>query len=376
MDNITHTFVGAALAQTGLDRWTPLATTTLLLGANFPDIDVVVGLSDRLTYLEHHRGITHAIAAIPLLSLLLAGLVYAGSRWWHARQPDQKPARFWPLFWLSLISMSTHPLLDFTNSYGWRPFLPWDHTWFYGDIDFVVDPWLWVSLGGLLMLATATTKARLLRWSILFALLAVPVLLFAGIHWQLKSIWLAVVLMFFSARAVLHLRTTSTQWLMRGLVIIVLLYFGLLTWLQNNALHALQMKAPQMIQAGEKVIRVDALPLPGNPFLRQGVISTDQTFYFFRWHLLSSSPSPSVWQASRIIPQTTGDAAAIHAARRDPEIQAFLRFARFPVLEATPQAEQKTRVRVRDVRFELEANAISTFQASILLDAQLRRIMD
>ena len=70
MDNVTHSLVGAALAETGLKRWTPLATTTLILGANFPDLDIVFGFN-KLAYLEHHRGITHAIAVIPLLSLFI-----------------------------------------------------------------------------------------------------------------------------------------------------------------------------------------------------------------------------------------------------------------------------------------------------------------
>jgi hypothetical protein len=43
MENLTHTFVGAALAECGLKRVTPLATTTLLIAANLPDIDVVSG---------------------------------------------------------------------------------------------------------------------------------------------------------------------------------------------------------------------------------------------------------------------------------------------------------------------------------------------
>lgn len=375
MDNVTHTLVGAALAETGLNRWTPLATTTLLLGANFPDIDIVVGLLDGLTYLEHHRGITHAIVAIPLLSFLLAGFVYAGSQAWQRRRPDRQRARFWPLFWLSLISMSTHPLLDFTNSYGWRPFLPWNHTWFYGDIDFVVDPWLWAGIGGALMLVTATTRTHLIRWSALFAVLAVPVIAFAGMSWGIKLGWLSVVGVFFLLRAILSFNPTSAQWLMRGVVVAIVLYFGTLLWLQNSAVRNLQAAAPQLTQAGEQVTKVDAMPLPGNPFLRQGVISTDKAFYFFQWHLLFSKNASSL-QPPRMIQRMTGDSAAITSALREPEFQAFLRFARFPVIEALRQPNQTTSIQVRDARFELDSRATSTFQTSILLDAQMRRIME
>ena len=38
--------------------------------------------------------------------------------------------------------MSTHPLLDYTNTYGLRPFLPWNPTWYYGDLLPIIDPYL------------------------------------------------------------------------------------------------------------------------------------------------------------------------------------------------------------------------------------------
>ncbi len=372
MDNVTHTLVGAALAETGLKRWTPLATTTLLLGANFPDIDIVVGLFDSLTYLEHHRGITHAIVAIPLLSLLLAGLVFTVSRWWQRRHPEHRGAKFWPLFCLSLLAMSTHPLLDFTNSYGWRPFLPWDHTWFYGDIAFVIDPWLWAGLGGALLWVGAVTRGRTIGWSLLFAVLAVPVLLFADISWAIKIAWLTVVVGFFVLRAMYRLNPLSAQRLMRGAMVILLLYFGVLLWFQHLALRHIQAVAPTLIAAGEKIVKADALSLPANPLLWRTVISTDKAFYFSDLTLPSLSlPSPQRYE------RASGDPAAITAAEREPEFQAFLRFARFPVLEAVRKPDQTTAVKVRDVRFsDLNSRANSTFQTTILLDAQLRRIVE
>lgn len=372
MDNVTHTLVGAALAETGLKRWTPLATTTLVLGANFPDIDIVVGLFDTLTYLEHHRGITHAVLAIPFLSLLLAGLVYVGSRWWQKRRPDHVCAKFWPLFWLSLFSMSTHPLLDFTNSYGWRPFLPWDHTWFYGDIDFVVDPWLWAGLGGTLLGVTATTRSRMIGWGVLFAALSVPVLFFEGTPWSLKITWLTVVMLFFAFRRVSNLNPISAQRLMRGVIVSLLIYFAVLVWFQHTALRRIQAVAPTVFEADEELAKTDALPLPATPLVWRTVISTNKAFYFGDLSLLSSS-LPSFRRYER----ASGEAAAITAALREPELQAFMRFARFPTVTARRNLNQTTAVEVRDVRFsDLNARAISTFQTSILLDAQMRRIVE
>src|SRR5262245_13104064 len=43
---------------------------------------------------------------------------------------------------VALLAMATHPALDFLNSYGVRPFLPWSNTWYYGDSVFIFDPYL------------------------------------------------------------------------------------------------------------------------------------------------------------------------------------------------------------------------------------------
>ena len=42
----------------------------------------------------------------------------------------------------SFIVSATHPLLDWTNNYGIRFFLPWSQKWSYGDLVFIVDPYL------------------------------------------------------------------------------------------------------------------------------------------------------------------------------------------------------------------------------------------
>ena len=44
MDNVCHTLVGAALAESGLGRRTSLGFATLLIGANLPDLDVLAYL--------------------------------------------------------------------------------------------------------------------------------------------------------------------------------------------------------------------------------------------------------------------------------------------------------------------------------------------
>ena len=128
MFNSTHTLVGLALARTGMDRWSRHAAWTAVIASNLPDIDIVAGLYDTPAYIEYHRGITHSIAGIPLLSIALAAAMYRFS------------GNFLKTTVIALLATSSHLLLDYLNTYGIRPFLPFDGTWFYGDALFIIDP--------------------------------------------------------------------------------------------------------------------------------------------------------------------------------------------------------------------------------------------
>ncbi len=142
VDNICHTLVGAALARTGLRRRTVLASATMMVGANFPDIDILslaVGRS-----LEFRRGWTHGVLAMVILPFVLTGLVLLWDRY---RRRGKKRAVPREILLLSAISIWTHPTLDWMNSYGMRWLMPFDGTWFYGDSLFIVDPWLIIVLG-------------------------------------------------------------------------------------------------------------------------------------------------------------------------------------------------------------------------------------
>ena len=73
MFNSTHTLLGIAIARSGLDRWTPHATTTAIVASNFPDIDAFTLFADSAIYLDHHRGITHSVFAIPFMAAVPGG---------------------------------------------------------------------------------------------------------------------------------------------------------------------------------------------------------------------------------------------------------------------------------------------------------------
>lgn len=137
MDNLTHTMTGVLLARGGLRRAAPLATLTLALGANAPDIDIVTGWRGSITYLHYHRGFTHALAGLPLVAALVTVVVWLAGR----RRGEFRWGR---TYLLALVGVVSHLLMDFTNVYGVRLWLPFSASWQGWDISFLVDPWLWV----------------------------------------------------------------------------------------------------------------------------------------------------------------------------------------------------------------------------------------
>ncbi len=145
MDNVTHTLFGLCLARAGGQRLGPWATPTLVVASNLPDLDVVVTLwAGQPGYLCHHRGITHALVGIAAQALALGfAMAWLGRRSGRAG-PRPRP---WALVAAAALGLLGHLALDGFNTYGVRPFLPFDATWYYGDAAFIVDPWMWLVLG-------------------------------------------------------------------------------------------------------------------------------------------------------------------------------------------------------------------------------------
>jgi inner membrane protein len=162
MDNVCHTLVGAALAESGLGRRTSLGYATLLLGANLPDLDVLAYISGPFAALEWRRGWSHGVLALAVLPVLLTIAMVAldrtGRRMRRAVLPTE--ARAGQILLLAFVAVLTHPFLDLLNTYGVRWRIPWDGAWSYGDTLFIVDPWLWLILGTGVWLSRKRRLAR------------------------------------------------------------------------------------------------------------------------------------------------------------------------------------------------------------------------
>jgi inner membrane protein len=134
-----------ALSRAGLNRRTALATSTLVIANNLPDIDVGVFATNTLA-MSFRRGWTHGVPAQATLPLALTGAMLLYDRYRTKKSPDDvvKPAQ---ILLLSYIGVLLHVYMDFMNSYGVRLLMPFSDRWFYGDALYIVDPWLYLVLG-------------------------------------------------------------------------------------------------------------------------------------------------------------------------------------------------------------------------------------
>jgi inner membrane protein len=153
VDNLCHSLVGAALSGAGFRRRTGLATVTMVVGANLPDVDAIVYLTgNSTTGLAVRRGWTHGVLAMVVLPVILAAVMtLVGRALVRRRDRRGRPSLGPPiipsqLLVVAAISIWTHPLFDLMNTYGVRLLMPFSSRWFYGDTLFIIDPWVWIAL--------------------------------------------------------------------------------------------------------------------------------------------------------------------------------------------------------------------------------------
>ena len=159
MDNLTHTLVGAAMAEAGLKKRTALGAATLMIGANFPDIDVAALFFPGS--IDVRRGATHGFLALAILPFVLAWLMQSYDRHVRLRRdPTATPADFRQLTLLSALAIWTHPTLDFMNIYGMRWLMPFVNKWFYADALFIVDIYILVGLGAAVWWSRRTQRTQ------------------------------------------------------------------------------------------------------------------------------------------------------------------------------------------------------------------------
>jgi inner membrane protein len=345
LDPITHTFTGAALAATGLRRATPLATAALVMGANAPDVDVLSTFSDGFASLAFRRGWTHGILALPLWPFVLTGLLLLWDRWVRLRRGTHAaPARAGPLLAVTTLAVLTHPALDWLNNYGMRWLMPFDGTWFYGDALFIIDPWVWLALGGVLFLRHSNRRLSVARWTVFWTVASFAVLTggvpgvnlsdAVAVPLQARLLWVAGLASLIAVRVrrfVAAAKGPSDRTFSAALAIVAL-YIGAMV--AASAAARAQVHAALAAAGISTVESVMVAPVAANPFAGQVVAATADAYHTGRWSWLAQ---PRFVLAGEPLPRPRGE--VFEAAARAHDARQFLSWARFPVVAIERDAE-------------------------------------
>lgn len=294
MDNITHTLVGAVLAQTGLKRKTRKGAAALILGANAPDIDVFLGWVPWAP-LATHRGFTHGLLAVLIIMpALTAGMLWLIDRWQARHGRDfAAPLHMGWLFALCLIGCLTHPLLDWQTTYAVQWYSPFSTRWYHVDTLFIIDLWLWIALGATCYLSWRREKR--------------------GQEWQrLPRVTLAATLAYVSMNAVITGRAEAT-----------------------------------MIEQQGEVDRIAASP-PPLAFWKRDLVSLSSGSY--RW-----AHYDPLGRGLRFVrgpePSGMGDPAVMQAASASPVLDRFMHWSIMPIATVSRNGCETT-VTVSDARYQ------------------------
>jgi membrane-bound metal-dependent hydrolase YbcI (DUF457 family) len=372
MDTITHGIAGALIAKAafgGGDLLPPapvikkrVIAWALMLGAIFPDSDVLRDFfsNNEMLIVTWHRSITHSLLCLPLWSVLLAALTLALCRWRKWESPS-----FPALCGLWAVGILSHIFLDLVTTFGtmiWSP-LAWDRpAW---DILFIVDFSFTAILLIPQLLAWAyedpdhVRRRALFMWLVFTPapLLIAKIAAIVGAPTSNNAILLATVL--FAALFLLPairgwgLRVPYVAWNRAGLI------FGIAYVAAAAFAHHMAVERTKNFAAAEnlQVLNLAALPFPPSLWHWDGLVLAPRGVYELRMNLsdsLSSNSAPASDPPAASIEHTFYPDAPpnpfIEKARRLPNVQKFLWFARFPVTRFHKEGSEAV-VDFLDVRF-------------------------
>lgn len=300
------------MGRAGLNRKTALATATLTLAAEAPDLDVVSRFWGSAFALNHHRGFTHSLLGIPIVAVAVVAFVYGiwRLRGRKTRNPNLPP-RWGLLFAYACLAGLSHIFLDYTNSYGVRPFWPFNERWYSWDIVYIVEP---VILG------------------VLVLGLIVPSL-FSLINQEISSRRSGDKTPRGRVSAILALLAVFACW-------------GVRDYEHRRAVAALESRTYR----GADATRVSAYSYPVNPFRWYGVAETSGFFATMDVNSLAPEVDPTGEMQIRYKPEET---PMTLAAKKTYLGRVYLSWAQYPITETEELSSDRAAyvVRLRDLRY-------------------------
>jgi inner membrane protein len=339
MDPLTHTLTGAALARTRWATGVPYAGWTLVLAANLPDIDVAAYAGGSDVALWWRRGLTHGPLGLLFLPPVLVALLLASVR---ALRPDAPapPAR--TLIALAYLGALTHPVLDWLNTYGIRWLMPFSERWYYGDVLFIVDPWLWLVLGAGAAISWGSQQGAHRRFVVLALLVAVAFLV-APLPWSQRAFLVAslVAALVVARMARPRRREAAAELALVLAACYILLMAGTARWSERSARRELERLGVGPVEA------MMLGPVLVSPLEREVVAQVGDGYRVgtLRW----LGPQP-LRLAEASIPSRWDDPIVLRA-RRDPGARGFVSWVRFPFAEVVSQDGDGAEVTLLDARY-------------------------
>ena len=329
MEPLTHFLTGACLGRAGLNRKSALATLTVTLAAEAPDLDVLGDTRGEVFGFSHHRGFTHSFLGIGLVAALVVVFVHLIWRLRGAKRKNPElPPRWGVLFGFAYLAGLSHILLDFTNSYGVRPFWPFSERWYSWDIVFIVEPIMWILLLGGLLIPTI-------------------------FHLVNQEIGPRRKAPYGQVGAALALLGVVALW-------------GVRDFEHRHAVAALEAR----LYEGATPIRVSAYPVWGNPFRWNGVVETKDFFAILDVDSLTPEVDPGERAEIQYKPEET---AVTLAAKKSHLGRVYLDWAQYPITETeTLDLGKGYIVHFRDLRFaDFNRTRRAVLSASVELDEKL-----
>jgi inner membrane protein len=247
---------------------------------------------------------------------------------------------FFFLLVVSSVALLSHLALDWTNTYGVRPFLPFSDERVYGDLFFIADPWLWIILGGALALQAKRGRGPSLLWGSLFlACLAIILTSTRDPSWLAPAfIGAIVVLAFLRGIGFLSGKPRAA----RGAIALVVAYAFAVAFLREEATARLAPPSP----AFGPVLDVARIPQPADPTEWGVVVASEEELRYGAANAFENRREWTEIERRLLDPR-------VARALETPSGRAIRHFARFLCAEVEPREGGRAEVFLRDARYVL-----------------------
>jgi inner membrane protein len=266
--------------------------------------------------------------------------------------------------------------MDWANNYGVRFLLPWNSRWFYGDFVFIIDPFIWLVLGGAAFLLTSKTRKHIIVWVLIALVPSYLVLVGAPGPSRLASeavlrvLWIVVLIVLVN----LYRRKIGGRLGAKvaiAALATVTIYCAGLAVIHAVALRQAKTDALSIAnENAEQLSKVAAMPTIANPAEWFCLMETNRATYKFNLSLIRNRAG--IRDLVRIEKPEASD-RPIDEALRDPRARIFLSFARFPVIRVVGEdCATQTLVQFADLRYTEPGRGRGTFSLDLPVDCPVK----